>query len=196
MNWLDVVLALIVVVSVVSSFRKGLSREIIGLASVILGLLLGIWFYGPASIYVQPYVNSPLAAKLAGFFLVFTLVFLAGVFVRFVVGKFLRVTRLSAIDHLLGAGFGAARGVLIAVALLTGIMAFARDGKPPASVTESRLAPYVSVGARFFVAMAPHELKEGFRRTYAEAKSAWDSALQNRTHGRPKAERDENEKRI
>ncbi|MGA7234931.1 MAG: CvpA family protein [Bryobacteraceae bacterium] len=196
MNWLDFVLALIVVVSVVSSFRKGLSREIIGLASVVLGLLLGIWFYGTASIYMQPYFNSPLAAKLAGFFLVFTLVFLTGVLLRFVVGKFLRVTKLSIVDHLLGAGFGAARGLLIAVALLTGIMAFARDGRPPASVTDSRLAPYISQGARVFVAMAPHELKEGFRRTYAEAKSAWNSAVQNRTHSRPKAEKDENEKRI
>jgi uncharacterized membrane protein required for colicin V production len=196
MNWLDVLLALIVAISVLSSFRKGLSREIIGLASVFLGLLLGIWFYGTASIYVQPYVSSPLAAKLAGFFLVFTLVFLVGVFVRFVVGKFLRITKLSIVDHLLGAAFGAARGLLIAVALLTGIMAFARDGRPPAPVTESRLAPYVSEGARVFVAMAPHELKEGFRRTYAEAKSAWGSALQHRIHGKPKAEEDKDEKRI
>ena len=72
-----------------------------------------------------------------------------------------------------------ARGLLIAVALLTGIMAFAKDGKPPTAVTESRLAPYVSQGARLFVAIAPHELYEGFRKTYAEAKSAWDSTLQH-----------------
>ncbi len=196
MNWLDIVLLLIVAVSVLASFRKGLSREIIGFASVFFGLLLGIWFYGTASIYVQPYVNSPLAAKLAGFFLVFTLVFLAGVAVRFIVGKFLRVTRLSIVDHLLGAVFGAARGLLVAVALLTGVMAFAQDGKPPASVAESRLAPYVSEGSRLFVAMAPHELKEGFRKTYAQAKSAWNSALERRIHDRPKAEKDENEKRI
>lgn len=193
MNWLDIALLFIIGISVLASFRKGLSREIIGLASVFLGLVLGIWFYGTASIYVQPYVSSPLAAKLAGFFLVFTLVFLAGVLVRYIVGKFLRVTRLSFIDHLLGAGFGAARGLLIAVALLTGVMAFARDGNPPQSIRESRLAPYVSQGARLFVAVAPHELKEGFRRTYAEAKSAWDSSVDRRIHGK-KAEKDGNEK--
>jgi membrane protein required for colicin V production len=196
MNWLDIVLFLIVALSVLTSFRKGLSREIIGLASVLLGLLLGIWFYGTASIYVQPYVSSPLAAKLAGFFLVFTLVFLAGVLVRFIVGKFLRITKLSFVDHLLGAVFGALRGLLIAVALLTGVMAFARDGKPPAAIEESRLAPYISEGARLFVAMAPHELREGFHRTYAEAKSAWASAIVRRNHGRPKADDRENEKRI
>ncbi len=179
MNWLDVLLLLIVAISVLTSFRKGLSREVIGLASVFFGLLLGLWFYGPASVYIKPYVSSRGAANLAGFFVVFLLVFLVGVLVRFIVGKFLRVTGLSVVDHILGACFGAARGLLIAVALLTGVMAFASDGKPPASVTESRLAPYVSQGARLFAAIAPHELHEGFRKTYAEARSAWDSALQH-----------------
>jgi membrane protein required for colicin V production len=196
MNWLDVILLLIVAVSILTSFRKGLSREVIGFASVFVGLILGLWFYGTAAIYLQPYLNSRTAANLAGFFLVFTLVFLAGAVVRIIVGKFLRVTRLSIVDHLLGAAFGAARGVLIAVALITGVMAFAKDGRPPAAVDQSRLAPYVSEGARLFVAMAPHELKEGFRRTYAEARSAWNSALQQRIHSRPKADKDENEKRI
>ena len=194
MNWLDVVLLLIIGISVLASFRKGLSREIIGLASVLMGLLLGLWFYGTASIYIRPYVSSPLAAKLAGFFLVFTLVFLAGVLVRYIVGRFLRVTKLSFFDHLLGAVFGAGRGLLIAVALLTGVMAFAKDGKAPESVADSRLAPYVSQGARVFAAMAPHELKEGFRKTYAEAKTAWDSALEHRMGVKPKADKDQNEK--
>lgn len=177
MNWLDVVLLLIIGLSVLTSFRKGLSREIIGLAAVFAGLVLGVWFYGTASVYVRPYVSSEWAAKLAGFFLVFALVFLAGVLLRFLMGKFLRVTRLSFLDHLLGAGFGAARGLLIAVALLSGVMAFAKDGNPPAAVKESRLAPYVSQGARVFAAVAPHEFKEGFRKTYSEAKEAWSSAV-------------------
>jgi membrane protein required for colicin V production len=196
MNWLDVILLLIVGVSVLTSFRKGLSREIIGLASVVIGLLLGIWFYGTAAIYLKPFVSSPTAAKIAGFFLVFALVLFAGAIARFIMGKFLRVTRLSIVDHLLGAGFGAARGLLIAVALLTGVMAFAREGKPPSAITSSRLAPYVSQGARVVAAIAPHELKEGFRKTYAEAKSAWDSALDRRIRRGPKAEKEPNEKRI
>ena len=90
----------------------------------------------------------------------------------------------------------ASGGLLIAVALLTGVMAFAKDGKPPAAVADSRLAPYVSQGSRVFVVIAPHELKEGFRKTYEEARSAWNSAVERRIHGRPKAEKDEHEKRI
>jgi hypothetical protein len=31
--------------------------------------------------------------------------------------------------------------------------------------------------ARMVVTMAPHDLKEGFRRTYAQVESAWSEAL-------------------
>jgi membrane protein required for colicin V production len=176
MNWLDVVLALILAVSVVTSFRKGLSREVIGLVSVFLALLLGLWFYGSVGGYLAPHLSSRLAANFVGFGIVFCGVLLLGSLVSTVVGKFLRITGLSLFDHVLGLGFGVVRGVLISVALVTGIMAFAPDGRPPSSVVHSRLSPYVVDGARVVSALAPHELKEGFRKTYAQVKSAWQKA--------------------
>ena len=194
MNWLDVVLLLILASSIVTSFRKGFTRELIGLASVVLGLLLGSWFYGSAGALVEPYVSSPAAAHFAGFFLVFFAVVLLGSLLSFVLGKFLKVTGLSLFDHVLGAGFGLVRGGLIAVALLMGIMAFSRSGKPPESVVNSRMAPYVAQGARAFAALAPHELKEGFHKSYAEARAAWEDAVRKGIRKLPKAE--SHEKRI
>lgn len=196
MNWLDVVLLVILVYSVVTSFRKGLTREIIGLVSVILGLLMGSWFYGSAGSLLQPYVNSRAAANFGGFFLVFLAVILAGSLLSFVLGKFLKVTGLSIFDHALGAGFGLVRGLLIAVALLLGVMAFSQSGKPPDSVVNSRMAPYVARASRVFAAMAPHELKEGFHKSYAEAKTAWESAVKRGIRKLPKSDPEEHEKRI
>lgn len=173
MNWLDILLLVILAWCVFSSFRKGLTREIIGLASVVLALLLGIWFYGSAGALVAPYVSSRSVANLAGFLMVFAAVMLAGALVNRILGKFLQVTGLSIVDHALGAGFGLARGALIAVALMMGIMAFSPEGRPPSAVVNSRLAPYVASASRVFASLAPHELREGFRRTYGEVKSAW-----------------------
>jgi membrane protein required for colicin V production len=184
MNWLDIIVLLIVAASVFTSFRKGLSREIIGLVSVVLAILLGVWFYGTAAGFLAPYLSSRAAANLGGFFLVFAAVLLLGHFTSYVVGKFLRVTGLSIIDHLLGAAFGAVRGALIAVALLMGIMAFSEASHPPAAVVNSRLAPYVAGAAQLFVDVAPHELKEGFRKTYSEVKSAWATAVDRHVHGK------------
>lgn len=173
MNWLDIVLGLILLASLLSSFRKGLSREVIGLVSVLLALVLGIWLYGTAAGYLPRYISSPTAANFAGFAIVFCGVLLLGSLLSLIVGKFLRVTGLSFLDHLLGMGFGVLRGLLIGVALLTGIMAFSGNGSPPPEVVHSRMAPYFVGGSRVVAAIAPYELKEGFRKSYQGVQSAW-----------------------
>jgi membrane protein required for colicin V production len=196
MNWLDIVLLLILCVSVVTSLRKGLSREIIGLISVVLAILLGIWFYGTAGAVFEPHLNSVAAAHFAGFVVVFCGVLLLGAVVGAAVGKFLKVTGLSFFDHVLGALFGLARGVLIGIALIMGIMAFSTSGQPPASVVESRTAPYVVDAARLIASIAPHELREGFRKTYAQVKSAWEKTLEDGIRKLPNTEKRQNERKI
>ncbi|MGO9011075.1 MAG: CvpA family protein [Bryobacteraceae bacterium] len=176
MNWLDVVLALILIASVIAAFRKGFTREVIELLSLVLGFVLGLWFYGWAGGFLAPYLSSRQAANFAGFILVFIGVLLAGALVSFVVGKFLKVTGLSFFDHLLGAGFGALRGALIAVVLVSGLMAFSHGDAPPAAVANSRLAPYLVGAANVAADMAPHEFKEGFRKAYGQVKQAWATA--------------------
>ena len=71
MNWLDIVLLVILAASVITSFRKGFSREVIGLVSVVLALFLGSWFYGTAGAFLLPYLSSRSMAMFGGFFLVF-----------------------------------------------------------------------------------------------------------------------------
>src|SRR5438270_9734092 len=196
MNWLDAVLLLVVAASIRTSFRKGFTREVIGLVSVVVALVAGIELYGAAGSLVASYVSSPAAANFAGFFLVFFGVLVMGAVVSYVLGKFLRVTGLRFIDHLLGAGFGAVRGILIAVALIMGIMAFSPSNRPPESVVQSRTAPYVVDAARAVAAVAPHDLKEGFRKTYAEVKTMWDKALDKGIQNGPNREKGQNERKI
>lgn len=196
MNWLDVVLLVILAASVFTSFRKGLSREVIGLVAVVLALLLGSWFYGTAGALFAPYLSSPAAAHFAGVLLVFCGVLALGALVSWIVGRFLKITGLSIFDHLLGAGFGLARGVLIAVALILGLMAFSPSGHPPASVVRSRTAPYVIDAARLVASIAPHEVREGFRKTYGQVKSAWEKTLEDGVRKLPGAEKRQNERKI
>jgi membrane protein required for colicin V production len=189
MNWLDVVLLLIIGFSVIGSFRKGFSRQVIHLVAVVAGLVLGAWFYGRVAEYLEPHVSSPAAAKLAGFLIVFFGVVLAGAIISYVVGKFLRVTGLSIVDHLLGAVFGLLRGVLVAVAIIMGVMAFSKGGAPPRAIEESRVAPYVSQAARLFAAVAPRELRDGFHTSYQQAKVVWDRTVKKNIHTEADSER-------
>ena len=177
MNWLDFVLAMILLASGIAGFRRGLSRQIIGLISGVLALLLSIWFYGNAGYYLLPYASSRALANAGGFVLVFCAVLLFGSLVSWMVGRFLKVTGLTIVDHFLGAAFGLLRGLVFAIAIIMGAMAFSRADRPPEAIVNSRLAPYVVDAARMFAAMAPYELKEGFRRSYAQVEAAWRDAL-------------------
>jgi membrane protein required for colicin V production len=196
MNWLDVVLVLILLASVVTSFRKGFSREVISLVSVCLALLLGVWLYGTVGGYLVPYLSSRAMANFAGFAIVFCGVMLLGALLSFIIGKFLKITGLSIFDHALGAGFGIVRGVLVSIALVMGIMAFSQSEEPPGSVVHSRVAPYVVDAARVVVALAPHELKDGFRKSYSRVKTAWGQAARKGIRDLPNGEKAAHEREI
>lgn len=183
MNWLDFVLLAIVLISVIMSARKGFSREIIGLAAALFALVAGMWFYGLAGSFLMPWVSSQRVANLIGFLLVVLGVLICGGLVGWVVSRFLRTVGLSFFDRLLGAAFGFARGLLVAIALLTAFLAFGPevDSKTTnSSMVHSRFAPYVLDASHTFVAIAPMELKSSFRRQYEQVKAA----LENNTHER------------
>jgi membrane protein required for colicin V production len=186
-NWLDYLLIAILVISAIMSARKGFSREIIGLAAAFFALVLGMWFYGLAGSFIAPWVASARIANLIGFLLVVAAVLIAGGILGWIVNRFLRTIGLSFFDRLLGAAFGALRGLLIAMAVLTAFMAFGpsaspSDGPDTASpaVVHSRIAPYVLDASRLVVAVAPMELKSSFQTQYASIKSELKKGLESK----------------
>ena len=190
MNWLDVALAIVLVSSVASALKKGFVRESIGLAAAFIGLLCGAWFYRIPSEVLRPYLSSREAANLVGFLLIFVGAILLGWLVSRLVGMVVKVVGLSWLDRLLGAAFGAARGVIVCVAIITAIVAFApgNDQKtPPRSVVNSRIAPYMIDAAHVLTMATPKELRDEFALRYEQIKRIWEDAVK---HGlrRPESE--------
>lgn len=173
-NWLDCVLLIILLFSIVLAARKGFSREVIGLGAAFIGFVLAMWFYGLAGSWLIPYVDSPRAANLLGFLLVVVVVLICGSMLGWIVHRFLRTVGLSFFDRLLGAAFGLVRGLLIAMAILTAFLAFGPQidsNTVSASMLHSRIAPYVLDASHVIVAVAPMELKSSFRKQYAQVKN-------------------------
>jgi membrane protein required for colicin V production len=164
------------VFSAIGGLRKGLVREALGLAALVVGLLCGLWFYGLGAAFVQPVVRSKPAANVIGFFLIVGAVVVAGFLVTLLIEKLLKLIHLSWLNRLLGGVFGLLRGALISALIILAMMAFTSK-PPPRSVVESRLAPYVIETARVIAALAPHELKEGFRQSYEKVIEIWDKTM-------------------
>jgi membrane protein required for colicin V production len=196
MNWLDIVLLIVLLVSVVAAFRKGLSREVVGMVTLVAALVLGTWFYGFAGGYLAPYLSSRGLANFVGFLIVFFGVLMAGALVGYVINRFMKAVGLSFFDRALGGVFGFVRGMLISIAVVMAIMAFVPGRRPPQAVVESRLAPYMVDAARVCAAMAPYELRQGFRQSYEEVKSAWNNALRKGIQALPSKEKKANEREI
>jgi membrane protein required for colicin V production len=186
MNWLDLVLIAILAASVISSFSSGFTREVIGLAAGIGGLICGAWFYRMAGDVVRPWVGSREVANLIGFLLILVAVIVLGWVVGLIAGAMMKAVKLSWLDKLMGAGFGLARGVFVCVAVITAIVAFApgKDEKsPPQSVVGSTIAPYMIDAAHTLTAAAPKELRDEFAHRYEQVKRIWEETLK---HGAPR----------
>ena len=186
MNWLDMMLIAILAVSIVASFAKGFTREVIGLVAAVAALLCGSWFYRIAGDVVRPWVGSREVANLCGFLLIVAAVIVLGWLVSLLVSRMMKAVGLSWLDRLLGLAFGVARGVIVCVAVITAIVAFApgADAKtPPQAVVQSTVAPYIIDAAHVLTLAAPKELRDGFARRYEQVKRMWEDALK---HGIPR----------
>jgi len=114
MNWVDIVVALILLFFFIAGARKGFIREVTGLIGLIVAFLLGItgapiW----SEILVDRLKFPPSLATLAAFLLIFILAFLLIRALGNFLFKVVRATPLDALDRLGGSFIGILKGAFI-----------------------------------------------------------------------------------
>jgi membrane protein required for colicin V production len=172
MNWLDYVLGLMALTSVVAGFRRGFARTIVGMVGLAAATLGAVWMYGTAASFFLDYVSHKAIAGLLGFFVVFGLISLAGSVVAWIVQKAVKAVGLGWLDRVLGAGIGFLQATLVAIAMVMALTAFSRN-PPPQSVVESQIAPYVIGASEVLAVLAPRELRDEFDKSYDKVKKSW-----------------------
>jgi membrane protein required for colicin V production len=168
-NWLDWILALVVLASVVAAILKGFIRELISLASVVVGLVVAALGYRWAAGWFEDLTRSHEIALGVGFLTLFVATLLLGVVVSEIACKLIKTAGLEWFDRFLGGIFGLLRGVIVDCVLLMVLLAFAIK---PEAVQQSLLTPYVSAGARVIVLAMPGELKGQFRTGFEKFRQA------------------------
>jgi membrane protein required for colicin V production len=174
-NWFDIFLIALAVGMGIGGAMQGFARQAIGLAALILSVFLAAWFYGVAAAFFSPYVSSKSIANVVGFFVVLALVNIVGALAGWGASKVFKWSGLSWLDRLLGGGFGLLKAGLIAVAFVMILVAFPMKAVP-ASVAESRAAPYLIEASHVLVHLAPKEMKDGFQETYDRLMKLWDES--------------------
>jgi membrane protein required for colicin V production len=182
---LDILLILVVAFSVVTGFTAGFARVGIGFAATVMGILAGFWFYGIPAGWLSEYLGRGAAANLLGFFLVFAVFVILGNIVGTLLSRMFKWAGLTWLDRCIGAGFGFLRGMVLVVAVVTVITAFAPNPPPPFMVN-SRIMPYATHAGSAFAAMAPRGLKDSYHGSVSALRRIWSDNIRVHTPQRLK----------
>ena len=172
LNYFDILFMLIIALSTVSAFFKGMFREIVGLGVMILGFVLAVLNYRvPAEKCIQWFdIPEPLAG-LFGFLGIFLGCVLLGALITFIINRFLKVVKLKWMDRLLGAIFGFLRGWVVSTILVLALTAFPMQNNFAA---RSVLIPYLLGSAGILIQLTPPDLKEKFDKHCKEILHSWN----------------------
>lgn len=168
-NWLDWILAVIVVASVATAMLKGFIRELISLASVVAGLVIAALGYQRAALWFDDLTRSHDVALGLGFLSLFLGTLLVGALISALARKLIQKAGLQWFDRFLGGVFGLVRGVAVDCILLMILLAFAIK---PEAVQKSTLAPYVTAGTRLIALAMPGDLKAEFNAGFEKFRQA------------------------
>lgn len=155
MNWLDLGVVAVIVLSAVFAFARGFVREALSIVAWAGAAAIAIYGFRDVYRFVVKFVSTPFLAELAtgaGLFLVslIALTIATGYAARFV-----QASAASPIDRTLGLIFGAARGaVLVSLAYLLLALALPPNDRP-GWINGARSRPYLAEGAQFLRGLLP-----------------------------------------
>jgi membrane protein required for colicin V production len=123
MTWLDYAVIGVFAISLVVGAWRGLVREVVSILGWVIAFLAANLFAGPLGPSMPEAIPSAELRVAAAFVAVFIGSLILASLAGLVLSKVVKAVGLGGIDRLLGALFGAARGVLIllAAALLAGL---------------------------------------------------------------------------
>jgi membrane protein required for colicin V production len=153
----DWFLVVIVVVSTVAAFQKGIIRVLLSLGGLIAGIIVASWNYETVAVSLQRGISNIVVCEVVAFLVIFVLVLVLSSFVAHAISKTVRAIGLGFADRLLGAAFGLGRGVLLGIAAMMLAAAFF----PKASwLQNSTLGPYFLSGVHAVSFVVPANFQD------------------------------------
>jgi membrane protein required for colicin V production len=171
MTGFDIAILVLVGLGAITGFVRGLVQEVFALAAWVLALVAIRNLHTPLTAALLDIVETESGAAVLAFAL---LLLVPYAIVRLLANKFGEASRnsvLGPIDRVLGFGFGAIKGMIIAVmafsVLMLGYDTIWGAGGRPAWISQARSYPFVNAASEELVKLIAERRKEA---TDAEAK--------------------------
>lgn len=156
MIWVDVVILVVIALSAVIGFFRGLVREAIGLMTWLVAFYLAFIWAESAAILLEDWISIDSARLAVAFGIIFIAVLFVGALINYGLSRLLSQTGFAGTDRVLGGVFGVLRGaaVLVLLTMLAGVTPVPRDDWWQNSV----LIPHLEDGAVWLRDYLPADL--------------------------------------
>jgi membrane protein required for colicin V production len=159
MNWVDLAIIALLVISGLLAFMRGLVRELLGIGSWIGAGFFATWAFPLVRDRVRGWLGSPDIGDPAAFAAMFLVAVVFLSVIAGMLGGVVRMSLLGGVDRTLGVVFGLLRGaVLVAFAYIAGGIIVPVERWPDA-VLEARSLPYAFRGASLAVSLLPKDYR-------------------------------------
>lgn len=158
MNWADYAIVGVVLLSALVGVARGLIRELVSLAVWIAAILIAWLYHRQVAELLVPYLSQPSVRLAVAFVALIVATLVVGAILGAILSALIDKTGLSAVDRVLGLGFGAGRGIVI-VAMAVYLAALTPMPEDP-WWGESRFVGTFENVAAWLVGMVPEDVQE------------------------------------
>ena len=155
MNWVDLVVITVLLVSALHAFLRGFVREVLGILAWGGAVYFAMQTGGLVRDRFRGWIGNPDFADPAAYAAMFLLALIFLSVITSMLGNLVRSTGLGGVDRTIGVAYGVVRGAaLVVAAYLAGGFVVAPERWPEA-VQQARLLPQVHAAAVYVAAQVP-----------------------------------------
>jgi membrane protein required for colicin V production len=176
-NPVDVLVAIILLLSAILAFSRGAVREVLGVGAWVGAALATVFGFRHLQPFVRDLIESQLVADGVTALAIFLVALIVLVVVSQVIASRVQGSRLGALDRSLGFVFGLLRGAaLICLAYMLFIWAMAEEDRPT-WIAKAKTMPYIVRGAEAIRSVIPDEFEEKAASTVREQSESSSDAV-------------------
>ena len=164
MTGFDIAVLVLVGLGAITGLLRGFVQEILALAAWVISLFAIHNLHTPMSAFLVPHVGTESGASVLAFAILLLIPYGVVKLIANRMGEASRESVLGPIDRLLGLGFGAVKGVIIAV-LAFSVLVLGYDtvwgaGGRPTWITQARTYPFINASSAALVEIIAERRKE------------------------------------
>ena len=164
MNYFDILLLCIILISLAAGLRSGIIKQVFSIAAITGGVVLGFFFHEPLSaIFLEKnIIAEPKIADILGFVIAASVAYILIHYLSRSLTQLLEKINMGWLNHLLGGVAGFIIGLLICYLIVAGVGQFFDEDAP--FIKNSVLAPRVVIGYEIIREQGSENLDESLEK--------------------------------